>query len=719
VLLTEILPSIPAVKRLTVSAPGVPGRNVDFWIWYRSLQGLVNRDEPHLYLVQGQVGARAGKPHDLYESHWLDYYVRTFGLRTETVNDVDAVVERYKHLVDGYVLYDNETVIQTQNLAITRAGLEGLLPIAPDQEHWMARHGIPKRDDLRGKFANDIEAAEWALNNLWPHCCKRLYANLCVHRPFWFSMCHTLEDFVVYHRGLALDLPLSRQARRTLRLYRRMLESAEAPGVQMNWHCMWDQEKEYVAEAAERGFFTLCSINTPNLTLHGGVGDAQAAYQQPLPRREGCRAEPRRVYVCLYVSDGDATWAMNNLHSGNWLAKERGEFKLGWGLLPLMVQLMPGMLRYYHETRSAHDCFWGPSSGAAYTYTHLWPESLVEGYLRESRRLLDQTGQHGCNMVNWLLRDWWREVEDDAAVRREQEALRPGPGLVCGLGGSPYARSYPGGPVPKLHSVHVANVGRDNAGDILRFVRECRTRPLFLFLFAQIAVGIVEQLAAEVKALSRQGGIDLVSMDEFFLTLQDAAARGLVQEPLYEANEAVAETWLKAPGRHRLPLCEWLAQELARAARAAPEARRRLLAEAAWIDLVSIEVERAAADRDAFLTRYQGRAPIAPEEEADTLLYVAFTVAWTVARAAIEAQGIYANHRTRCLEDFQRTCGGWVDAAPFERLFAAWEAWEAGAPPMAEIAAWCDGVARAASTLRGRLGPREGEEFPGWPARTI
>jgi len=717
---TDILPNIPRVQRLVVSTPDAADESVDFWVWLRSFQGLINRHEPHLYLVQGSVSARQRKPRGLYEDHWLEYYTKTFGLPTESLDDVDQVIERYKEHVDGYVVYDNEQVIQTQNLAITRAGLEAVLPIAPDQEHWMTRHGIPKRDDLRGRFADNTEAAAWAIDNLWPHCCKRLFANFCVHRPFWYAMAHTLEDFVVYHRGLALDLPLSRQTRRTLALHRRMLESADPPGVQMNWHCICDQEKEYIAEAASRGFFSLCSVATPNLTIHGGVGDTEAAYEQPLPGPDACRAEPNKVYVCFYVSDGDATWAMNDLHSGNWLAPERGRFTLGWGLLPFMTKLMPGMLRYYHETRSPNDCFWGPSSGVGYTYTHLWPKGLVDAYLQETRRLLDQTGQHGCNMVNWFLQDWWREVEDDAAVEREQAALRSGPGLVCGLGGSPYAKSYPKGPIPKLHSVHIANVGRDNAGDIARFAAECPTRPAFLFLFAQIAQGIWDQLDSEREAYAQHAEIEVLSMDEFFLTLQDAVARGMVGETLYEKTDALAETWLKAPGRHRLPVCARVAAELAQVAHAAPETRRRRLAEGAWIDLVSCEIEHVARDRETFLAQYRGRPSAASdEEEADTLLYVAFTVAWTVVRSAIEAQGIYANHRTQCLDDFKEICGDWVDTAPFEGLFAAWDAWESGAPDVDTIAGWCDGVAAAAAVLDERLGAAADDEFTGWPPPTI
>lgn len=716
-LLTNIFSPIPQVQKILVVSSDEG--SVDFWIWFRCLQGLVNRDQPTLYLIQKADPSGLIQPQILYEDHWLDYYRKTFSLPTEFLPGVDEVVERYKHLIQGYVLYDNEKVIQTQNLAITRCGLESLLPVSPDQEHWMQRHGISKRDDLCGKFKDNTETAQWAIDNLWPHCHQRLYANFCIHRPCWNALSHNLEDFIVYHKGFALDLPLSRQSRTTLHLYRKLLESAEVPGVQMNWHCARDQEKEYVAEAASKGFFTLCSVGTPNLTIHGGVGDPGAAYTQPLPPRETCHVEKDKAYVCFYVSDGDATWAMNNLHSGNWLDPQRGSFKLGWGILPFLVKLMPGVVRYYHETRSPNDCFWGPSSGAGYTYTHLWPEQLVEGYLAETRRLLDQTGQHGCNMVNWFLRDWWREVEDDQAVQREQTALASGPGLVCGLGGSPFARSYLEGAIPKLHSVHIANAGHDNLSDILRFLKESPERPAFLFLFAQIAEGVLGTLASEMEGFSSHPEIRILSMDEFFLTLQDAIEHGLVQEPLYAPNEALTETWLSAPGRHRLPLAARVAAELKRVSQETPEVRRRLLVEGAWIDLVSVEVEHVARDRESFLTRYRGLSPCSEDEEADTLFYILFTVAWLVIRAALEERGIYANHRTQCLEDFRRTCGRLIDSSVFDQVFMAWEDWEKSTPGMASLMVWCQEVEDAALILDFHLGANEAEAFTGWPPRTI
>jgi hypothetical protein len=716
---TEILPNIPRVKRLVTLTPEATAADIDFWIWLRSLQGLVNRNEPHLYLLCAGGEERRGRHIPLYEDHWLAYYSQTYTIPDQSLPDTDALLDQYKSFAEGYVVFDNRDVIQTQNLAITRCGLEGLLPVAPEEEDWMVRHGIPKRDDLRGRFKSDTAAAAWAIENLWPQCNRRLFANFCIHRPLWYAMCHTLEDFIVYHQGMALDLPLSRQSRETQRLYRKMLDSADPPGIQMNWHCVKDQEKEYIAEAAERGFFSLCSVSTPNLTIHGGVGDTAAGYRQPLPEPDECRAEAGKIYVCLYVSDGDATWAMNDLHSSNWLAPERGQFKMGWGLLPLMVQLTPGMLRYYYQTKTANDNFWGPSSGVGYTYSHRWPESLVDDYLRETCRLLDQSGQNGVNMVNWYLRDWWREVEDEPAIAREQEALKSKLGMVCGLGGSPYARSYVDGPIPKVHSVHIANVGRDNVGEIVKFSEECPTRPLFMFLFAQIAEGVFGHMASEMEGLAAHDHIELLSMDEFFLTLRDAQESGLVGETLYEQTDALNETWNKAPGRHRLPICERLAQELQRVAHADSEERRRLLAESGWIELVSKEIEHVATDREAFHATFPGMAPIPTEEESDTLFYVTFTFAWTLIRSAIEAQGIYPNHRVQCLEDFERTCGGWVDTTAVQAIFDAWEHWERQAPAIEQTVAWCDAMADVAPIILDRLGPDETEEYTGWPPRTI
>ncbi|HRS96207.1 MAG TPA: GxGYxYP family putative glycoside hydrolase, partial [Candidatus Latescibacteria bacterium] len=170
--LDDIFPTVPPVRRLLATAPDLENEGLDFWIWFRSLQGLVNRAEPHLYLIKGGEVYKQGR--DYWERHWLDYYTNPdtspFKIPLQRQNSVDAIVERFRDRVNGYILYDMADVPQTMNLAITLAGLNDCLPVAADQEPWMVRHGIPKRDDLRGRFSNDWQAAEWAVDNLWPQC---------------------------------------------------------------------------------------------------------------------------------------------------------------------------------------------------------------------------------------------------------------------------------------------------------------------------------------------------------------------------------------------------------------------------------------------------------------------------------------------------------------------------------------------------------------------
>lgn len=719
--LIDVFPDAPKVNRLLVVEPDTEVQPLDFWVWMRSLQGIVNRTDPHLYYVRDFQKSAQRKNRLNKEYHWVDYYEKTFGIPHEALGDIDELIERYKDRVAGYVLTDTADVLQTVNVGITMAGLDGLLPISPDQEHWMTRHGITKRDDLTGKWSNNWDAAEWAIDTLWPRCNRRLFGNFCIHRAHWFSHSHEPADYIVANKGLALDLPTSRQRRRVLELYRRMLSEGEKPGVQMNWHCAYDQEKEYVAEAAKQGFMTLQTMFMPNLTVHGGIGDPDASYKQPIPKPEECRAEKGKIYVCFYNSDGDAASVQHTLQNGNWEAEKRGSFKFGWGILPLTIKLMPAMVRYFHETRTPNDCFFGPSSGAAYTYTYLWPEEHVDTYLRGSRDLLDQTGQHGCNMVNWNLWDWWREVETDAPIRREQRAFGS-PGLVCGLGGNPYAKSWLDAKAPKVHAVGIANVGRNNIESILKFGEDCKTRPLFMFLFAQISTGIWNQLESEMPLLAEHPEIEILSMDEFLLTLGDATRRGLVTDELYEKNDTLAETWLKAPGRHRLPIAEKVTAELAAVAHAESAERARHLSEAGWTDLVSRELEGVAGDREKFLAYFAGRFPAFTEDEIpDALFYAAFIVAWHVVRAAITSQGVYANHRDQCLADFVRLCADHCDTSVFEELFAAWERWEEPyTPPLEQTIAWCDQLAVETRKLRDALGPDESEAaYASWPPRTI
>ena len=81
--LTDIFPTIPPVKRLVVLNSDEGNQDTDYWIWLRAFQGLVNRREPHFYLVRHREQDVAPGTVHPHEEHWLRYYGSRFDIPSE------------------------------------------------------------------------------------------------------------------------------------------------------------------------------------------------------------------------------------------------------------------------------------------------------------------------------------------------------------------------------------------------------------------------------------------------------------------------------------------------------------------------------------------------------------------------------------------------------------------------------------------------------------
>lgn len=122
-----------------------------------TLQGIVNRKLPRLYLYWGT---------DTTNQSWLT----TLNVPYTTVTDPMQLVDRYRSEISGAVIYD-PNVPDTVNIATNIAGWKGGVLATADLAKSL---NLPVIEDLRGRFANKIDAYTWALNNLWPNFTKRL-----------------------------------------------------------------------------------------------------------------------------------------------------------------------------------------------------------------------------------------------------------------------------------------------------------------------------------------------------------------------------------------------------------------------------------------------------------------------------------------------------------------------------------------------------------------
>ncbi|KXH34010.1 hypothetical protein CSIM01_02345 [Colletotrichum simmondsii] len=132
-----------------------------------SLQGLVNRRQPRLYLYWSQNSAF---PDDEVNEAWLRH------LETEGYRSADAtssplqLVDKYKSEIRGAVIYDTK-LPDTINLASTLAGLHGAVLAT---EELARRFNISTTEDLRGRFKNKFELYDHAAREVWPKVTDRI-----------------------------------------------------------------------------------------------------------------------------------------------------------------------------------------------------------------------------------------------------------------------------------------------------------------------------------------------------------------------------------------------------------------------------------------------------------------------------------------------------------------------------------------------------------------
>ena len=158
------LPTFKEVKRLDVAdvynAPG------DIKLLMATLQGIVNRTEPRIYLIENIEEGR---------TTWLN----NLGVPYRLHDDVWDVVGKYADEAAGIIIYDPE-VPDTINVATTLAGLKDAVVASPElaAELQAPPYELAVIEDLRGRFENGLEAYTWQFEHLWEQTTHRMLIGL-------------------------------------------------------------------------------------------------------------------------------------------------------------------------------------------------------------------------------------------------------------------------------------------------------------------------------------------------------------------------------------------------------------------------------------------------------------------------------------------------------------------------------------------------------------
>ncbi len=618
-------------------------------------QGLFNRVEPRVYLVFDEHVDRL----------WLSIYRERYCVKHEEVKDPYELLSLFRNEISGFIVYDEE-MLHSANVAMTYGSIHNVLPASPTVAEKLSKAGFRKVADFRGRWRNRFEAYEWAFENLLQQCNKRIFGSMCVDPPLTsFTNKHHVRDYLVAVKAFSFDLSTKVRDRREVELFDRILGSFNSLGVVLGWHCVRDLESEAVARAAKNGFFVLCNLNSPNLTVHSGIKTDFKFKQEHLSEV----TLKEKVYVAFVQSDGDAIWAMNNFQNLNWLDSQRGEFPYTWEIQPLLLDLAPGMLEYYYRTATPNDYFIAGPSGAGYT------APTINKHLGE---FLEQTGKYleACDLKSILImnrdpRVAYQELYDPRVPEAFASRLKNCFGFIHGYTGSGFEPTIFVDNTPYVHTSLYVSASTDILKELKRLVEGCRTRPLFISVHVReevkmpVLCSVIDKLDAETYSIAR--------VDEFMLALKKTYEKGLFKEGF---SEFIKES-LKEVGK------------------------------TIWKNYYA-RVERleklVEMDESRMLNKYNSDGyGFTMEQLPDLLVYDAVETALRLVQAALNIRGVYVNNIERSVKDFLKEYGESPDSQMVETAFELWRNWDKAKNSLDEARSLARRIIRFARSLSKKL----------------
>ncbi len=339
-----------------------------------SLQGIVNRSEPRIYITGFNGNDKT--------------WIAEWGAKTTDVSSISDLVMKYKSEIKGMVIYD-DAQLDTTDLAITMAGVHDIIVVSPkDADTYKnAPFSLPVFADLReNKFKSALEVYQFEYDK---------YAQLATHRMIFGldpGIRDHLRDYCVAVKGLMMHLnPGDGAAEKAL--LDKFLALMEPNSPYMGW---WKDEGAGVHESGNFQVVTYASDFSPNLTVFG----AKFPITAKLPNPPAAPKIENKIYISFYISDGDNLQEDQGLIPDKWSKDGRGSVPLAWTISPVLVDVAPVILNYLRKTATPQDVLVDGPSGAGYTYPEAWPQGTFNKYTKRSRLYMDRADLHIITLWN-------------------------------------------------------------------------------------------------------------------------------------------------------------------------------------------------------------------------------------------------------------------------------------------------------------------------------
>lgn len=360
-------------------------------IAFSALQGLINKSKPRVYLLD------SGADEGTYT--WANTSLVGFTSRI-LYNNANRynLIAKYTNQLAGVVLYDPTLSTHYRNLASTVAGLSNAIPVTPALHTALAGAGInlPVAVDLTGlTYTAATDIYNHLYTTYWPACNKRVIVSA---NPDDTGDLHHTRDLAAATGGAVVWLSTTSSSQRTV-LRKFLADMTPGQAIVLGWYTT---ERSGIVNATTYGIGTIPADFYISGTVYGGTD-----HRIRIPAVPTRPALQNKIYVCLFISDGDNAQyvqrAMRKIWDQN--TASRGVYPLNWTIAPGMVDLGPALLNYYYTTATPKDCFVAGPSGMGYIMpvntlsetgagvgNYLTNAAAAEAYTRLTETYLQRSG---------------------------------------------------------------------------------------------------------------------------------------------------------------------------------------------------------------------------------------------------------------------------------------------------------------------------------------
>lgn len=343
-----------------------------------ALQGLVNKTKPRIFLYDKPSEGKNKWPENL-----------NLRIREYPPDAKWALLKKYQREMTGVVLYSTEKNAAYRNLATTIGGIMNALPVTPADRQQLIKENIrlPILEDLtKLPFSRTTDIYQYLFDHYWKDCTKRLLISL---NP---SITTKIRDIGMASKAAFVWLdPRKEEERNLLKEFLSGMKAGQ--GIILGW---WPEERSGVGLGTSYGISTVAADFYENASVYGGM-----SHRITLPEVPKMQKLENKIYVAIFLSDGDNVQYCQHALSKLWDDQSRGTIPINWTVSPALVDLGPGLLNYYYATATPNDFFASGPSGLGYALIYdalnnKWnldtQASRIDAYTRFTQQYLEKSG---------------------------------------------------------------------------------------------------------------------------------------------------------------------------------------------------------------------------------------------------------------------------------------------------------------------------------------